>query len=248
MRPRRCKRYVSEATAGRRLLASPQTMFGMALVFDTEDETGRAIRVLEVEGTWESVAYLDEPFELALDYTKAFDVLFETVPKPCRILAIGCGGFSYPMHLADVSSARIDAVEIDPAVIDLAREFFGLDEAERRWGAEGDGRLRVVCEDGRAWLDSCAPGSYDAIVNDSFSAGMPAEGLVTSDAALAIRRVLSSHGVYAVNVVASLEGEASRILYEHITVLERVFSEIEVHPVYTLPPGVPGNIILVARP
>ena len=79
---------------------------------------------------------------------------------------IGGGGFAWPRHvLAAYPEVCLDVVEIDQRMIDIAREYFLLDELEAHYGASGEGRLRVFQEDGRVYLAGIAARTYDVTVS-----------------------------------------------------------------------------------
>ena len=200
----------------RRLLASPQTRFGSALVYDQDDENGDRVRFLTVNGLKESATYVDERWcELVFPYTQRYDLMFAAGIPIRRVLMVGGGGYSYPKYLiSHRSDVMLDVVEIDSAITELAREFFFLDRLEDEYSAQASGRLNLVCADGRDFsaaraTDAQAP-RYDAILNDSFAAGVPAPSLTTVEAATAFRGCLAPEGLYLSNVVSSLRGTGSR--------------------------------------
>lgn len=103
---------------------------------------------------------LGNPLEGGLDYTDFFHFA-PVVRQPIgRMLFIGVGGGTGPTRFAhDLPEVVIDAVEVDPVVIDVATKYFGL--------APGP-RLRVWADDGRAFLRR-SEGGYDVIVVDAYS-------------------------------------------------------------------------------
>lgn len=219
----------------RRLLASPQTLFGSALVYDQVDDKGDTVRFLSVNGLKESATYLDDRWnELVFDYTKRYNLMFAAGIPLNRVLMIGGGGYSYPKYLiSHRGDVTMDVVEMDGAITDLAREFFFLDRLEEEYGAQASGRLNLICDDGRAFAERCAADSgarYDAVLNDSFAAGVPAPSLTTVEAAQAIRGCLVSGGLYLSNVVSSLRGQGSQFLQAQFKTLSRVFRHVHVVP------------------
>lgn len=173
--------------AGYRLF--PRTMFGPAIVA-TVRHGGDAIRVLNVGGAYQTATYLDERrFDLVFPYYRAFDLAFSLDPPARRVLAIGAGGCAWPKHaVATHPDVRVDAVEIDPAIVEVARELFFVDELE------ATGRLRLIAADGRAFLESCEE-KYDAIVVDAFAGVRDVPALATIEAARAAKRALRPGGV-----------------------------------------------------
>ena len=137
-----------------------RTKFGITLVFDAENLDHTPVRLLNVNGTFQSGCYVPENlrFELACEYHREMARVIEGLvsargasrERPLRVMVMGGGGYSLPKYLAAyVPAARVDVVEIDPAITQIAREFFFLDECLEKTGAERDGRLRLVTGD--AW-------------------------------------------------------------------------------------------------
>lgn len=202
-----------------------RTMNGLGLVRDLRDDAGDRVRVLQQGGVWQSSTYLDgRRMEPVFEYYRAFGRAFDLVPSASRLLMVGGGGFAFPKLVAATHpEVRLDAVEIDAAVIKAARRWFFLDEACELMRA-GGGELRVVCDDGRRVLDSAEAGSYDALVMDAFCGAEPVRSLATLEAAEAARRSLADGGVYLANVVDV------DFLRDAVATLGEVFAHVEIAP------------------
>jgi len=84
-----------------------------------------------------------------------------------RVLNVGLGAGALAMHVAHhCPTAQLETIEVDPTMIDLARNFFGFDghveladalTAVRRRAAEGDGYdvVMVDCFDNKSVAPSC---------------------------------------------------------------------------------------------
>lgn len=186
---------------------SYDSMFGPAEVFCIETDGGVPLRVLYVDGGFQSATFLGENRFLApFAYCRAFDVMFQREPSPKRILLLGGGAFSYPKHaLTQRQGVSMDVVEIDPAVIEIARKHFFLDELEQRCG----NRLRSFAADGAAFLKDALPASYDAIVNDCFAGTVQDAPLLSPENLMLSKSVLVSGGQYLLNAVFDEEDEAA---------------------------------------
>ena len=78
-------------------------------------------------------------------------------PTAARVLIIGLGGGSFSDFLAEVYPQwSIDVVEINPAVIRLAKKYFPIDK-----------RVNIIEADGRAFLAK-TKNKYDVILMDAF--------------------------------------------------------------------------------
>ena len=190
------------------------TMFGDAEVFVLQTDEGTPLRVLYVGGGFQSATYLGKDrFQPVFAYYRAIDLVFHAGRPVRRMLMIGGGGFSYPKHLlmsADPMhrDTSIDVVEIDSAIVEIARRHFDLDEVERLHGAQGTGRLGVIVADGAQALQTMASSVYDVVVNDSFDGAECTSALFSPGVLGDAKRVLKTGGIYVANVVAEDVAEA----------------------------------------
>ena len=233
-----------------------RTRFGMTLVFDAENADGTPVRLINVNGTFQSGCYVPEDlrFQLACEYHREMARVIEdlvarrgrTPDEPLSVLVMGGGGYSLPKYLAAfVPEARVDVVEIDPAMTALAREFFFLDECLEKTGAEKDGRLRLVTDDAWEFLRA-AEEPYDVIVNDAFSGNRPLGPLTSTEGARVVRSRLAADGVYLANVRCACKGRRARVLNEVVDAFGHEFDHVGYVPEWPEEPGKPGNNVLVA--
>ena len=94
------------------------------------------------------------------------------------VLCIGLGVGIVPMEFAR-AGARVDVVEINPAVVPVAVRFFDLQT----------NRLNLTIDDGRHFLNRCRK-QYDVVVLDAFLGDSSPSHLMTREAFASIRRVL----------------------------------------------------------
>ncbi len=148
---------------------------------------------------------LDErrPQRMVLAYTRMMMAALLFGPAPQRILVVGLGGGTLPMALAAIyPEAQLDAVEIDPAVVEVAKRHFGFAES---------GRLKVHVEDARVFTRrAVATGrTYDLIMLDAFGADYIPEHLMTREYLSDTRALLTDNGALAANTFAVSQ------LYDH---------------------------------
>jgi spermidine synthase len=124
-------------------------------------------------------------------------------PEPGTVLIIGLGGGTLPRALEQIlPRVRIDVVEIDPAVVRVARRYFDFRANERVRVIEADGRVyvkRAIRENKR----------YDLIMLDAFDHEYIPEHLLTQEFLREVKTLLTPGGVLAANTFSS-----SR-LYDH---------------------------------
>lgn len=109
-------------------------------------------------------------------------------PQARRALVLGLGG---GLHAAALNSngITVDAVDIDPQIVRLARTYFRV---------ECD---RVVIDDARTFLER-DDRRYDAIVLDTFTAGSMPEHLYTREALALMKDTLTPGGVLVNHLIA----------------------------------------------
>jgi spermidine synthase len=164
--------------------------FGRVRVTERSDGL-RALYTGEGRGR-QTALYPDRPLHLESAYTRVGMVGLALVPADARILFVGLGGGAMPTYTHHVlPSARIDAVEIDPLIVEVAQQWFGF---------RPDDRMRVHTGDGRAFIEAADSGAYDLVVLDAFSDDAIPRALATRQFLVAVRRALAPGGVVISNL------------------------------------------------
>lgn len=156
------------------------------------------IRTLAFGPHRQSSMYLDSPFDTDFDYPGYLHLALALAPQAARTLAIGLGGGTVVKRMwRDYPEMRIDAVELDQDVIEIAHEYFALPRDER---------IRVLVDDGRHFLEECTE-NYDIAIVDAFDGDDVPGSLTDAGFMAAARRKLTAGGVLAYNFMGSVEGE-----------------------------------------
>lgn len=231
------------------VLHACQTMFGPTRIFETTDKDGLTIRVLEVDGAWESATYISEGYaEPVFEYHRLYNRLFEARPMATDFLMLGAGGFSYPKYLlAHTHDTTIDAVEIDPEVVSLAKRWFYLERARAEFDP-ADTRLRIFTEDAAGFLrgEPAARKAYDVILNDVFGGDSPDGELATAEGVRLVRSHLAKDGLYVLNVVSALEGPRAAALEQASSALTQEFAHVYLIACSPDEPTIKDNNVLIA--
>jgi spermidine synthase len=188
------------------------------------------VRVMNVQGTMQSATYLQDYryTELVFDYTKLYNCMFDVGLAVRSVLVLGGGGYSYPKYLiSHHADVKVTCVEIDPMITAVAKRYFFVDRLIEEYDLEKTGRLSLVCDDARAFLET-DDARYSAIVNDCFSGVYSADRLATFEAAVLFHEHLVENGVYLSNVIGSLEGARSQMLQRIVATLAQVFDHVYV--------------------
>lgn len=155
---------------------------------------------------------LDDPNQFVFSYTKMMMGALYLNPNPRKVLIVGLGGGVLPTALAGMfPDAGIDIVEIDPAVVRVARQFFDFNPSQK---------VRVFEEDGRVFVKRAGKSGqrYDLIMLDAFDHEYIPEHLLTREFLLEVKTLLTADGVLAANTFSS-----SRLYPHESTTYESVF-------------------------
>lgn len=206
--------------------------YSRILVFNKYNENDELIRSFTMDSGHESAAYVDEDRwnELVFKYTQMYDLMFDSSKEIKDTLLIGGAGYSYPKHyISKFPDKSMDVVEIDPMVTEIAKKYFYLDKLIEEYKTEETGRLKLITEDGRTYLNRNEK-KYDAILNDAFSDTTPVATLTTIEAVKNIKKSLNENGLYLTNIISSLEGENSKFIKAEVKTLKEVFLNVYVIP------------------
>ncbi|MDO4537806.1 MAG: fused MFS/spermidine synthase [Coriobacteriales bacterium] len=234
---------------GRRTIARADSRFGSIRIFEETRDHDR-IRVLAVDGTYQSATYLDERWNRApFEYLQRFFVIFELGLPMRHVCMLGGGGYAFPKELiAYHPGVRISVVEIDPVVTRLAREHFFLDRCMQTYRTNETGMLELVEADAIEYLRRCERQHchFDAIINDCFAAETATQAFATDEAIRLVNACLSPQGVYLINVIASFDGGPSDNLMRLTSALSGEFGHIYALPCSHERDDEPYNMVIVA--
>jgi spermidine synthase len=133
------------------------------------------------------------PTSLDLDYTRTMMAGFVVNPRAPRLLMIGFGGGQISNYLFErIPGIEIDAVDIDPEVIRLARKYFGVPDSPRYRTHAADGRLFVE--------KASATAKWDQIMLDAFRGVFVPFHLKTVEYYQALLRHLGPKGTVVANL------------------------------------------------
>jgi spermidine synthase len=179
-----------------------------------------------------SMINLTDPDDMPAPYTQLLTAGLLYPPSTKRILMIGLGAGSVSTYLLRaMPDVQIDVVEIDPGVISVARQYFGVRETDR---------LRIIESDGRVYLARHKE-LYDLIVLDAFrELGVPFH-LLTKEFYTIVKEHLAPGGAVASNVAGG-----TRLYSSTLMTLHAVFPTVDVYPDFEDPDG--AQVVTVAAP
>ena len=164
----------------------------------------------------ESVTNLRDPDDLSLRYAQVMTVATIYPEELKKILMIGLGGGSISTYFGRfMPEVRIDTVEIDRRVIQVAKTYFGLRETER---------VRYLDSDGRVFLNRNKE-LYDLIVVDAYQGGFVPFHLLTKEFYTLVKQRLTPGGAAAFNV-----HDGTKLYRSTVKTLGEVFPTLDLYP------------------
>ncbi len=201
---------------------------------------GGGIRYLKLDNYWQSAVDLDDPRHTVFAYSDYMHLPVLFRPQGRRVLMIGLGGGTVPTRYAsDYPQMQVEVVELDLAVIEVARRYFQVPVGDR---------LRVIPEDGRLFV-ARSSGRYDILLLDAYLIDTIPFHLATREFFAAAKAHLAPGGVLGSNIIGALQGPRSGLFRAIYRTVASVFPTVYVFPVEWGPGGNPEalrNIILVA--
>lgn len=194
-------------------------------------------RLLCFDDAWETRISLDNPLQGHFEYTQYFHMPWLWNTQLTSVLMIGLGGGSTQTAFAHYyPELKVETAEIDPAVIQVARDYFHFNQS---------GRQKVTAADGRMFLRQSAA-KYDLIILDAYVRGrygssIPQHLATKEFFELGRQHLNPTNGILAYNVIGTIDAWQPNIVGAIYRTLKAVFAQV-----YLFPCRTSQNVVLVA--
>ncbi|WP_311171919.1 spermidine synthase [Halobellus ordinarius] len=193
-----------------------QTAYQELRVVDRDDT-----RTLYLDGQPHSAMDREDPTRHVFEYTRYFHAPLLFTDDVDRVLFVGGGGFTGPRIFHErYPNVTVDVVELDPAVVDAADEYFGVPDSPRMNVHVGGGR-QYLAETNR---------TYDVIVLDAYRKDTVPFQLTTVEFMRLAAERLDDDGVLLANIISAPSGPASEFYRAEYKTMERVFPRVYSFP------------------
>ena len=173
-------------------------------------------RYLRFDNSWQGGNFVADPFRSVFEYPEYFHLVRILRPGLGKVLVIGLGpGIAPKQFWRDYPGVHVDVVEIDPEVVRLSYDFFGMPR---------NPRIRVFVQDGRRYLEQTSE-KYDFIILDAFYADSIPFHLTTREFMRVLKHHLTPDGLIAANLIGAFEGKRSRLFASYYQTVASEFSE-----------------------
>ena len=198
------------------------------------DQTG--FRSLCFDNATQSQVAIGSPLKGHFEYTEYFHSAWLWNARITNVLMVGLGGGTTQQAFEHYyPGITIKTVEIDPAVLQVARDYFSFKESQRQ---------RVQVEDGRVFLRRSTE-RYDLIILDAYVHGRYGSAipqhLATKEFFESVRDHLSTNGVIAYNVIGTVNDWQADLVGAIYHTLNTVYPQV-----YIFKAASSLNLVLVA--
>jgi spermidine synthase len=194
------------------------------------------LRILCFDDAWESRMSVANPAQGHFEYTDYFHMPWLWNTQITSVVMIGLGGAStqraFERYYPNVT---VETAEIDPLVVQVARQFFDFQESDRQKVQVSDGRVFLRRSTARRDLII-----LDAYVQGRYGSSIP-QHLATQEFFELVRDRLTTNGIVAYNVIGSLNDWHAEIVGAIYRTLKKVFPQV-----YFFPAKTSRNIVLLA--
>lgn len=180
---------------------------GQLIVADIKNSEKSKDRILFINRMGQTWVNLESGFSV-WSYPNFITSLASLYPQNSKSLVLGLGGGIVCKQLSEYNKFRVDAVEIDPRIIEIAKNSFGLKSSG----------INLIHDDARHYIKTSMK-EYDFIVLDIFNGEIaPSHGL-SVEAFQDINSILSDNGMIVINFngfITGKEGLSGRSLIKTI--------------------------------
>jgi len=183
------------------------------------------VRTLRFNGSWETTMSKSNPLKGHFEYTEYFQMPFVWNPNIKHVLMCGLGGGSTPRAYQHYfSNVFVDVVEIDPVVVQVAHDFFHVNESPT---------LKIHTNDARVYLRR-ATNNWDLILMDAYAttrygSSLPKQ-LTTKEFFDIANAHLGTNGILSYNVIGQIRGDRQSIIGALYKTMAAVFPQVYLFP------------------
>ncbi|MFZ2089012.1 MAG: fused MFS/spermidine synthase, partial [Desulfobaccales bacterium] len=183
-------------------------------VFQKDLSSGTRVIELFLDTTREGALY-ENSAKIPIKALEYWELAPLFLGKLDSALVLGGGTFTLPTTLlTHYPQARVEVVEIDPAVVAVGRRFFNLNNFPD---------MHIFTDDARRYLNRTTS-KYDLIFGDAYNGlrSVPSH-LLTREFFQSVKNRLADRGIFMLHIINTVQGHDSALFLSVIKTLSQVF-------------------------
>jgi len=218
------------------ILADVDSAYSRYQVKELIGSDGSRLRLLITDNSSAQSGFVvGKPDVIPFEYIQGFKRVADSRGSLDSMLMIGGGAYTFPGLIArQQPNARVDIVEIDPKLDEVATKYFGFKQPDN---------LRLMHQDGRVYLNQNKQ-AYDLVYVDAFSSLSPPYQLATVEAAHSLKRAVKPDGLAVANVIARPQADDEYFAATYRT-YKQVFESVKIYLVQAADEGARQNLLFV---
>jgi predicted membrane-bound spermidine synthase len=129
------------------------------------------------------------------DYTKYIAAISDILPENSNVLLLGLGGGTIANTLENIHDGRIDAVELDERMLEIAKKYFNLSN-----------KVNTIIDDARHYIETTDK-KYNLIIFDLFKGETPPAHVLSRECFTKAGSLLEEGGFIMINFNGFVSGE-----------------------------------------
>ena len=165
----------------------------------------------------------DKKYSLFYPYYLLYNIPLMVNKNIQDTLVLGGGGFTYPKYyISKYLDKKMDVVEIDKEIIDVAKEYFFVNDLFDEYDNNHE-RLRIYNNDALQFVNDSKK-NYDYIFLDIFVDNEPLDIFLTEKFTNKIHSLINSNGFYGINYILNKKKETK--FKNYLLLLESIFKKV----------------------
>jgi spermidine synthase len=192
-------------------------------IVDGTTQDGRPAKMLVLDHLVHNFIVPDETSKGGYSYEQIYEDVARVMNakgEKIELLVIGAGAFSFPRYIrANYPSSTVDALEIDPAVVETTHNYLGLPR---------NTDISIFTEDARIYMNrNDIAGKYNLIQADAFMDVSVPYHLTTYEFNQKLKASLKPDGIYLANLIDI--GQKGQFLRSYLLTIRKSFKNVMVY-------------------
>lgn len=190
-----CQPSLIKDHKGITMLHKSDGLLGQIMVYDNVHDDNQTDRALYVNHIPQTMIHLESGAPYFSDYVRYLDHFISEQNPASDVLLLGLGGGNL-LNVFKKYNHKVDAVEIDPRIADLAKQYFIKPSIAKSTNFIVDDARKIIRKSNK---------KYDIIVFDVFRGESPPTHVLTIESLKDLKKNMKPDGLVLINYIGNVE-------------------------------------------